>query len=57
MNQAYLWEKLGGEIQVALSDPDVTEVIVNPDGKRIDENNITEYNQIGLLADDDTRKE
>jgi hypothetical protein len=23
----------------------------------IDENNITEYNQIGILADDDTKKE
>ena len=33
MKQAYLWEKLGEEIQVGLDDNSVTEIILNPDGK------------------------
>lgn len=31
MNQDYLWQKLGNTIQAGLLDPDVTEVMLNPD--------------------------
>src|SRR3990167_10944736 len=33
MNQAYLWEKLGENIQIALRDDCIKEIILNPDGK------------------------
>lgn len=33
MNQAYLWEKLGEMIQIALRDDCIKEIILNPDGK------------------------
>lgn len=33
MNQAYLWEKLGEKIQIALRDECIHEIMLNPDGK------------------------
>lgn len=33
MDKAYLWNKLSVEIRTSLQDDDITEIIVNPDGK------------------------
>jgi len=40
MNQAYLWEKLGKRVQIALRDDCINEITLNPEGKLIPLNDI-----------------